>query len=139
MSTSGVTTTPAPVWSPLVTNANADVYPSFAWTVPEYAAAGSRIWLQIEVNMGDSTTDTDDDTTTDTDDDTITPVDTADDSTTPPSSYYGVFQVTVKATAPTTPPPPPADDAEVSSLLTTIAIVTAVTAIGFLCFYLFII
>jgi hypothetical protein len=120
VSTSGVTTTPAPVWSPLVTNANVDVYPSFAWTVPEYAAAGSRIWLQIEVNMGDSTTDTDDDTT-------------------PPSSYYGVFQVTVKATAPTTPPPPPADDAEVSSLLTTIAIVTAVTAIGFLCFYLFII
>lgn len=136
MSTSGVTTTPAPVWSPLVTNANADVYPSFAWTVPEYAAAGSRIWLQIEVNMGDSTTDTDDDTTTDTDDDTTADTD---DGTTPPSSYYGVFQVTVKATAPTTPPPPPADDAEVSSLLTTIAIVTAVTAIGFLCFYLFII
>ena len=129
MSTSGVTTTPAPVWSPLVTNANADVYPSFAWTVPEHAAAGSTIWLQIEVNMGDSTTDTDDDTTTDIDDDT----------TTPPPSYYGVFQVTVKATAPTTPPPPPAVDLEVSSLLTTIAIVTAVTAIGFLCFYLFII
>lgn len=113
------TTTPdntadeAPVWSPLVAEANADIYPSFAWTVPTNAAIGSKFQLQIIVNKGSSTTLLKD-------------------------NYYGVFQVTV--TAP--PPPPPVEEEpedSVSSLLITIAIVTAATAVSVACLYFFVI
>lgn len=42
------------VWSPLVKEANRDVYPSFAWTVPANAAVGDRFWLQVDVAKGTS-------------------------------------------------------------------------------------
>jgi len=104
---------PEPVWSPLVAEANADIYPSFAWTVPTNAAIGSKFQLQIDVNKGSSTALLND-------------------------NYYGVFQVTV--TAP--PPSPPVEEEpedSASSLLITLAIVTAATAVGVACLYFFVI
>lgn len=93
------------IWSSLQSHATRDVYPSFAWVVPQYAEVGSKLYTRIDVNEGSN-------------------------SDLSSSDFYGVFEVTV-VEAPQEPMiDEPVEESETASLWSTV--ITTVLVVGLL-------
>lgn len=98
-------------WSPLTSEATRYIYPSFAWVVPDSAAVGEVLYVQVNVAKGSSDIQYD--------------------------NYFGVFEVTV--VAPTELVEEEETEEEDSTLVATILIVTGVVLATAAIFYFFIV
>jgi len=98
-------------WSPLTSEATRYIYPSFAWVVPDSAAVGEVLYVQVNVAKGSSDIQYD--------------------------NYFGVFEVTV--VAPTELVEEVETEEEDSTLVATILIVTGVVLATAAIFYFFIV
>lgn len=100
-------------WSPLSADATRYIYPSFAWVVPDSAAAGEALYVLVNVAKGSSDLQHD--------------------------NYFGVFEVTVIAP----PEPAAEEETEEMdegrTLVATVVIVTAVAAATAAIFYFFLV
>lgn len=100
-------------WSPLSADATRYIYPSFAWVVPDSAAAGEALYVLVNVAKGSSDLQHD--------------------------NYFGVFEVTVIAP----PEPAAEEETkemdEGRTLVATVLIVTAVAAATAAIFYFFLV
>lgn len=102
---------PTVTWSPLSAEATRYIYPSFAWVVPDSAATGEVLYVQVNVAKGSSDLQHD--------------------------NYFGVFEVTV--IAPAQPAEQEEiEEEEPTSLVGTVLIVTGVVAVAAAIFYIFI-
>ena len=98
-------------WSPLTSEATRYIYPSFAWVVPDSAAVGEVLYVQVNVAKGSSDIQYD--------------------------NYFGMFEVTV--VAPTELVEEVETEEEDSTLVATILIVTGVVLATAAIFYFFIV
>lgn len=102
---------PTVTWSPLSAEATRYIYPSFAWVVPDSAATGEVLYVQVNVAKGSSDLQH--------------------------GNYFGVFEVTVIAPAQPVEEEE-TEEEEPTSLITTVLIVTAVVGVAAGVFYVFI-
>ena len=100
-------------WSPLSADATRYIYPSFAWVVPDSAAAGEALYVLVNVAKGSSDLQHD--------------------------NYFGVFEVAVIAPAELAEEEETEEMDEGTTLVATVVIVTAVAAATAAIFYFFIV
>lgn len=100
-------------WSPLSADATRYIYPSFAWVVPDSAAAGEALYVLVNVAAGSSDLQHD--------------------------NYFGVFEVTVVAPAELAAEEETEEMDEGRTLVATVVIVTAVAAATAAIFYFFLV
>ena len=92
-------------WSSLQSYATRDVYPSFAWVVPQYAEVGAKLYTRIDVNRGSN-------------------------SDLNANDFYGVFEVTVIEEPQEPMIDEPVEESETASLWSTV--ITTVLIVGLL-------